>query len=360
MKRWLHLMTALLFARACCPAEASNLKRDEQLVFFPAVAVELPKDHGWELQISGCVFELEKRRVAMPLLRRALGLNRDELTESENAMLESRAGFFLVDNERGKRIVLRLGDHTFKTKKSEANGHFSGMFRLSVTDFHKLVTTNESGAVKLRFTAVLRKGDERQFYGNVAIIRAQGLTVVSDIDDTIKISEVRNRDALLRNTFVNSFKAVDGMAELFTKWSAAPESQFFYVSASPWQLYQPLAEFVQTNGFPPGIFLLKDFRWKDRTFWNLFADPERYKIQRIESLLKQFPERHFILVGDSGERDPEAYGEIARRFPKQVARILIRDVTDENLDAERYRTAFREVSGAKVTIFKTPAAIEVP
>jgi phosphatidate phosphatase APP1 len=46
-----------------------------------------------------------------------------------------------------------------------------------------------------------------------------------------------------------------------------------------------------------------------------------------------------VLVGDAGERDPEIYGNLARRYPQQVARMLIRNVTDESADSARFREA---------------------
>jgi phosphatidate phosphatase APP1 len=129
------------------------------------------------------------------------------------------------------------------------------------------------------------------------------------------------------------------------------------VSASPWQLYSPLADFIRSNGFPAGVFYLKSFRWKDETLFNLFEGPEKYKPVVIEPLMKQFPNRRFVLVGDSGERDPEIYGALAREHPQQVAKILIRDVTEEGAEAERFKTAFRELPPSLWKVFHEPAEI---
>jgi phosphatidate phosphatase APP1 len=134
-------------------------------------------------------------------------------------------------------------------------------------------------------------------------------------------------------------------------------AQFHYVSASPWQLYQPLSEFVRRNGFPAGTFHLKYFRVMDGTVLNLFQSPEAYKPGVIEPLLERFPQRRFVLVGDSGERDPEIYGALARKFPRQIVRILIRDVTGEAADAPRYRKAFDGLPLAQWRIFKEPEEI---
>ncbi|MFM8471099.1 MAG: phosphatidate phosphatase App1 family protein, partial [Limisphaerales bacterium] len=183
-----------------------------------------------------------------------------------------------------------------------------------------------------------------------------GLSVISDVDDTIKVSHVRDRRALLRKTFYEPFQAVDGMAAVYRAW-ATNGANFHYVSASPWQLYEPLAEFTATNGFPAGSWHLKQFRVKDGSFLALFDSPEHYKPAVIEPMLRQFPNRRFILVGDSGERDPEIYGALARKFPQQVHRIYIRDVTDEDAEAARYQTAFKDVPRERWSVFRQPSEI---
>ncbi len=103
---------------------------------------------------------------------------------------------------------------------------------------------------------------------------------------------------------------------------------------------------------------MKEFRWKDRSFFSLFANPEKYKPGVIEPLLKQFPQRSFVLVGDSGERDPEIYGALARKFPAQILRIVIRDVTNESAEAARYQEAFHDVPAGKWQIFRAPEEIK--
>jgi phosphatidate phosphatase APP1 len=115
-----------------------------------------------------------------------------------------------------------------------------------------------------------------------------------------------------------------------------------------------LAEFIRANRFPSGTFALKKFRWKDRSFLSLFTDPEKYKPAVIEPLLKRFPNRRFALIGDSGERDPEIYAALARKYPQQIVRIWIRDVTDEPAGAERYEKVFRDLPGELWQVFPAP------
>jgi hypothetical protein len=338
-------------------AQTSDLASDEEIVFFPAVASELGDDKGWQVEISGCIFEPEQRRLGIALLRQTLDLNDVPLTESESALLVERARLFMVDNERGKRVAVRLGTHRLRLGRSAANGHFNGVFRLSEADFEKLLGSETNALGQLQFRAALPERDTREFSGVVSVFNTSGLIVVSDLDDTIKVTDVRNRAAMLRNTFLTPFQAVDGMAGVYRSWAEKARPQFFYVSASPWQLYQPLSAFIKDNRFPAGVFVLKNFRFKDDDFFNLFQDPQKYKSTEIEKLIDQFPNREFVLVGDSGERDPEAYAALARKHPKQVKRILIRNVTDEPAEAERYQAVFREIPAGLWRVFDKPAEI---
>jgi phosphatidate phosphatase APP1 len=141
--------------------------------------------------------------------------------------------------------------------------------------------------------------------------------------------------------------------------SAGLAFHVYYVSASPWQLYKPLASFLETNGFPPGIFYLKPFRFKNpEEFLRFFTErPDEYKKRVIAPVLERFRKRCFVLVGDSGEGDPAAYGELGRRYPDQVARIFIRDLKKEGRTAPRYRDAFKELPAAVWDVFDDPSTI---
>ena len=329
--------------------EVTRLKADEQMVFYPTLAQHGPERKVWQAEVRGCVFEPERARVSVAVLREALELKTGEMTSAESAVFKQRARLFLVDHERGRKVFVRLGTNEFYVGKSGADGRFAG--RIEFED-----EGSENGAL---FTAILPPGDARQFSGAIFPLADEGVSVISDIDDTIKITEVRDRQATLRNTFLREFQPVPGMAEFYQALARSNHAAFHYVSASPCQLYEPLSELVRSNGFPAGTFQLKPFRWKDRSFFGLFADPAKYKLSVIEPLLKQFPKRKFILIGDSGERDPEIYGELARRFPGQIERIYIRDVTGESADALRYGAAFRDVPRGKWQSFLQPGEIRV-
>jgi len=337
----------------CSPlfAAPTALKPDEQVFFFPSIARPLTNG-AWEVRIHGWAFEYERRPLGVPALSKSLGLDAELTDDADRALFAVRARWFLTDNERGKRVTVQLGERQIAMPVSQPNGHFTTNILLTVPELARL---RDSGALAnnvLRFRAVLGPKDTREFAGTAMLVGASGLTVVSDIDDTIKVTEVRDRKATLRNTFARPFRAVDGMAPAYERWGREAGVTFHYVSASPWQLAPALTEFAKTNAFPAGTWHLKTFRWKDESFFNLFQSPESYKLGVIEPLMAQFPGRRFVFVGDSGEKDPEIYGTIARRFPEQAVRIFIRDVTDEPADAPRYKDAFDGVPRAKWSVFK--------
>lgn len=346
----LRAIALLLISIVAGPADDyTRLKRDEDIVFYPTIAHRVPGETVWRMTVQGCVFEPEQRGLMTAALREALELKGVKMTPAEEKVFNERARLFLVDHERGKRIFVRVGSQAFAVGKSKRDGRFSREIRVGEAD----VRTSPS----ISFTAVLPSGERRRFHGEAFKLEKTGLSVISDIDDTIKITEVRDRHATLRNTFLREFVPVPGMAEFYQMLARSNHAQFHYISASPWQLYEPLAEFVNTRGFPHGTFTLKEFRWKNRTFFSLFTKPEKYKPTVIEPLLEQFPKRRFILIGDSGEHDPEIYAALARKFPQQIARIYVRDVTGEPAGSRRYQTTFRDLPDQLWQVFQTLAEL---
>jgi phosphatidate phosphatase APP1 len=344
-------MLVLLSWPVIAAVQTSTIKDDYEVVFFPSVAHLIQGGKKWEFEVHGCVYENNKHRFALAILREALELDRIRLNPAEIKTFNERARLFMVEDKGGKQIVVKIAGRNFVSTKTKPDGHFSMPVKLSEEEAKQV----KDG--QMEFQAVLSPKDKRVLKGSVRFAPDSGITVISDIDDTVKITRVHDYKATLRSTFLEPFKPVPGMAALYRSWATNEGARFFYVSASPWQLFLPLSDFVHANGFPEGAFYLKDFRLKDRSLFTLFESPEKYKPVIIQPLLKLFTERQFVLVGDSGERDPEIYGELARHFRGQVRRILIRDVTGESTRAARYQQAFRDLPAEIWTIFHEPSEI---
>jgi phosphatidate phosphatase APP1 len=121
------------------------------------------------------------------------------------------------------------------------------------------------------------------------------------------------------------------MPELYARIQEllTPSAPFFYLSASPYNLYPFLRGFRDAH-FPHGQLILRDSSWMTLSglLSSLTLGTEKYKIDRIKKIQRWLPRRKMICIGDSTQSDPEAYGEGIRAFPGWIKLVLIRKVTD--------------------------------
>ena len=327
-------LSSVWLAYAPCAGNALPVRPDEDIVFFPTCGHFDDREQVWMIPIRGWIYELDKKSWWRSLSKMALLESLDLDAYAANVeTFNKRADMFLVDNESDKNVRVRIGGESFKQHRSKANGHFERTLRL------KELPEGVPPDGWLEYEADLPKGDSRKIIGRVQLASEYGLSVISDIDDTIKISDVKDLKALVANTFLKEFKAVPDMQAAYHRWSSAGAC-FHYVSSSPWQLYPPLLKFMGDVGYPEGTYHLKTFRIKDESFFDLFASHELTKVPTIDGILRAYPKRRFILVGDSTQKDPEVYGEIARRHPNQIVHIYIRRVSGAENSKSRFDAAF--------------------
>ena len=328
------------------------------IVFFPTYARRSPADRGWRATVAGMVARplpagSRRRGIAVAVLRWLLEL---DAAEMETDVFRTRSDAFLFQRVPGQRLRVAVGDRVFEAGISDRSGHFSADILLD-DDLVERCAGAASGTGRRIAYSGLPLDDEdgpAPGVGTVHLVEHAGVSLISDIDDTVKVSNVANRRELLRNTFIREFSAVPGMAEIYRRWQAAGAA-FHYVSASPWQLSDCLRGFLDAAGLPAGSMHLKLFRLKDSTPLGRFPSRKRAKRRAIERIMDDFPDRRFLLVGDSGERDPEVYVEVARRRPEQVHGVLIRRLDDghtppHKLDRRLERLA-RRLPGGDLRVF---------
>ncbi len=348
MRGWAWLLWGAVLLPAAAGAE-SPIKSDERVVFFPTFAYRAAD--SWVLPVHGWIFEPELDSHWRAALTGALGdVLELETTPAERARYERRLRWFLVDNERGKAVPVRIGGRRHRLAESGADGHFNSALTIPAA----ALAAAAGDFVPLR--AITRKGDERRFSGRVQLVGPQGVMVVSDIDDTIKVTEVLDRRAMIRNTFYRPFRAVPGMAATYRRW-AGQGAVFWYLSASPWQLWPALQDFMEKAGFPRGAVRLRRFRFKDGSLVDFLGSSADYKTAAIRKLLARFPERQLVLVGDAGERDPEIYGRIARAHPRRIRQVYIRRLPGADVSADRLAQAFAGIEPARWTLFEKPSQL---
>ena len=160
----------------------------------------------------------------------------------------------------------------------------------------------------------------------VRITEPKGISMISDIDDTIKHSAIGSgAKEIFRNAFIRDLGdlTIDGVKEWYEQM-ASMGVKLHYVSNAPWQLYPVLMTFFAQAGLPPGSFHLKQYTGM---LQGIFEPVAERKKGTLDKIMRDFPERRFILAGDSGEADLELYTDILLANPGRILGVFIRDVT---------------------------------
>lgn len=155
--------------------------------------------------------------------------------------------------------------------------------------------------------------------------------VISDIDDTIVQTNATSLVRMVRSVIRNAASRLpfDGVAELYRALHA-DRNPIFYVSSSPWNLYDLLHDYMNLNGIPHGPMFLQDWGIDEATF--ITQPHETHKLAQIQALLDYYPNLHFVLIGDSGQHDPEIYLRVIQSHPERIVVAIIRDVTGDLRD----------------------------
>lgn len=326
---------------------------DERVVFFPTTGMRVERNTQWELDIHGWIFEDRPRRLHVRAVAGVLGLTPADDDRDGHRILRERGRLFFVDSESGVKITIRLGDQRFTLPRSRSNGHFGGSIR--ITNAQAEALADAEGWIAFR--AELRPGDSRAFEGRVQLIEPEGVSIISDIDDTLRISRADDRMEMMNRAFVQPFEEVNGMTDALRAWAGADNTVFHYVTAAPWQMFPALEEYFDGIDMPRGSFHMNKFRWLDGSLSRMRRPTGAYKRAQIQSILFRYPRRRVILIGDSGEQDPEIYAGFARQYPRRISHILIRDTTGEGADAPRYGEMFATLCNTRVLVFRDPAEI---
>lgn len=187
--------------------------------------------------------------------------------------------------------------------------------------------------------------------------------VISDLDDTVLRSAVTEPLQAAATVLLNNATTrtpFHGVAAFYRALRAGPSgganNPLFYVSSSPWNLYDFVEDFLRVHDIPVGPLFLRA--------WGLDADAmfsgghSAHKSQLINGLLATYPDLSFVLIGDSGQQDPEIYRDVVLAWPGRILAVYIRDVTTPERDADVGVIArqVRDTGVAFELVADTPAA----
>lgn len=174
--------------------------------------------------------------------------------------------------------------------------------------------------------------------------------VISDLDDTVIQTGATSIARMVRATLLGNARTRTPFPGVAAFYAALQQGStgtafnpIFYVSSSPWNLYDVIEQFLALQKIPMGPTLLRD--------WGISLERipfghAAHKISSIRQILATYPDMRFILIGDSGQQDPEIYREISREYPGRILAAYIRDVTVGLPRAQTLSAIVKEFSGS--------------
>jgi len=227
---------------------------------------------------------------------------------------------FHSDEVAGARIVASHRDTVVESVTDE-EGHFQLRLETGVSPeqlWHE---------VELR----LPQTDSKAVGSVLVPPQSAAFGVISDIDDTIVYTHATSLLGMTRSIIRNAASRLpfEGVAELYRQLHL-DRNPIFYVSSSPWNLYELLHDFMDLNGIPHGPMLLQDWGIDESRL--ILAAHSDHKLEQIGRLIDFYPELKFVLIGDSGQHDPEIYLQVIQGHPGRVLAAFIRDVTPDLRD----------------------------
>ncbi len=253
---------------------------------------------------------------------------------------------FESDEIPGAHIEIRLGTRTVHTETDE-----EGYFHVELEPASPLAPGWHGYTVRL--LASIAGGAGVEGHGQVLVPGEDAeFGIISDLDDTVVATRAhhtleRTRIVLLNDAHERT--PFPGVGAFYRALSRGPDGRgtnpLFYLSRSPWNLYDLFDRFLDMHRIPCGPLFLEDASLVEPPSRSL-GGPQP-KTERIRGLLELYPRLTFVLVGDSGQQDPEVYRDVVRDFPGRIRAIYIRDVTSRRRDGEVHRIA-EEVSALGV------------
>ncbi|MCA1765378.1 MAG: DUF2183 domain-containing protein, partial [Desulfobulbaceae bacterium] len=176
--------------------------------------------------------------------------------------------------------------------------------------------------------------------------------VISDIDDTIMETGVANKLLMIKNLFFRSAQsrvAFPGVASFYRALhaghSGTEDNPMLYLSRAPWSIYEMFDEFFHLHRIPVGpVLFLRDWGMSPRRPFPRKA--KGHKLFLLRNMLKIYDNLPFILVGDSGQHDPEIYSAIVRENPGRILAVYIRNVSRKTGRTREIQELAEKVAGA--------------
>jgi phosphatidate phosphatase APP1 len=279
---------------------------------------------------------------------RSTGLIRSRLGDTVVDNLRNMFHRFESDEVPGAIVVARAGG-----AEARARTDGEGYFDVALEPPELLDDRRVWEPVDLELLEPVSANGVSHATGQVLVPRDAQYAVISDLDDTVLHSHATSLWQMAKLTLLHNARSrlpFEGVAGFYQALQRGRDGEaynpVFYVSNSPWNLYDLLEDFLDFHGVPRGPLLLRD--WSLRTL----KAGETHKLATIQALLDTYPDLGVVLIGDGGERDPEIYRQVVLRHPRRVLAVYVRDVAPQRHDA--VRAIAEELAGHGVDLVFSP------
>ncbi|KAF2213765.1 hypothetical protein CERZMDRAFT_67194 [Cercospora zeae-maydis SCOH1-5] len=311
---------------------------DSQLAALPTQALNIPPyanytDQGWNVRFHGNIYKQPNT-------------SEEKLNDLANIFLIDTSVEDLPQNQADQArnvtaaiFVVQQGDVEVSPITIEPfdDGEHGGVGKAqnvtlpynttSQGDFDVFLPIDSEGLQRGNETQSLQKLNtwvSNTTNGNATayLVPNEGLTIVSDIDDILRITKIYDPKEGLLNSFARPFVAWENMPEIYANWSESlPDAHFHYLTTLPEQVTRNYEEFIYAT-YPAGSFDTRPLNFSDI---DATLAIRKYLLVRI---FETFPQRKFILVADTSNSDVmKDYPQMAKDYPNQVQCIFLRNTS---------------------------------
>ncbi|KAI5195921.1 hypothetical protein AUEXF2481DRAFT_61873 [Aureobasidium subglaciale EXF-2481] len=183
------------------------------------------------------------------------------------------------------------------------------------------------------------------------LVPTTGLTVVSDIDDILRVTKIYQPAQGLLNSFAKEYVPWENMPDIYANWSRSlPNTHFHYLTTTPEQVTRAYMNFTYSH-YPGGSFDTRPLNFSDVS---ATLSIRKFLLTKV---FETFPERKFILVADTSNSDVmKDYPQMATDYPNQVQCIFLRNTSGtDSGDKFPYDTSgFKNLNQQKYMFFLNP------
>jgi phosphatidate phosphatase APP1 len=252
----------------------------------------------------------------------------------------------------------------YQRTQAEVQADEEGFFQVTLRLPEPLAEDGQWHPVELFLLAPHLPGRGGPLVGEGQVLvppRTARFGVISDIDDTVVQTNATDPLRAARAIMLGSARTrlpFPGVAAFYRALHAGlpgpAGNPLFFVSNGPWNLYDLLVEFMSLQGIPPAPLFLRD--WGVSWHEILPLASRGHKLARIRPILEAYPHLPFILVGDSGEEDPEIYAQLVAENKGRILAVYIRDVVPA-ADPAIIQALAQQVSAAGSALILAPDSL---